>query len=167
MEDLQPNPHYRPKKKRKPVKRKKATVVRQGPSTSTLRANTQQQPRDNEGKFAEKGGWFKGAWLDPTPKAPTKLKKRPAPLAQRSFSETRRIGPFRKKRRKKPVPQRSFLGKIGAVLNGDYAKWKQRQNQKNAHIALPAQGIKPSRRWRRRKPAHPTRRQGLFNRLFS
>jgi hypothetical protein len=147
-----------------------------GPTTEQRRKNAAEQNRDQEGKFAENGWgrWWNGLF-DPTPRPPTRLKK-PAPTAARSFTETRAVTPPGAKRRpakkrKKPVPERSFFGKLAALYNGDYAKWKMQQHRQLARYAAQAQGFDPPRRRRRRrrKPAvaRPApRKPGLLRRLF-
>jgi hypothetical protein len=175
MEPLQPNPRYRPQPasqaaKRQPPSRK--GPGHKGPGKAALQAQAYSQPRDDEGRFAEKGGWFKNrwnAWLDPTPRPPTRLnKKRPArAVDQRSFSEVRTAAPMRKKakRRKKPVPQRGFVGRVVALFNGDYSRWRMANLRQQARLRMQAEGYyAPKKRARRRKPRPaqpPPRRRGL------
>jgi hypothetical protein len=149
-----------------------------GPTTEQRRKNAAKQNRDEAGKFAENAwGSFWNGLFDPTPKPLTKLKK-PRATQARSFSETRTIPPpgrtthWPAKKRKKPVPERSFFGKIAALYNGDYARWKMQQHRQLARYAAQAQGFDPPRRRRHRRrkaaAARPApRRPGLFQRLFS
>ena len=88
MEPLRPKlpepktrkPQARPKQK---TSTKRATTaratsgqprIRRGPSLRAKRIQAQSQPRDQQGRFAEKGNWLTRL-LDPTPRPPTRLKK--------------------------------------------------------------------------------------------
>lgn len=182
MEPLQPNPNHRSQAtpraaSRQPTSRK--GPGHQGPSRAALQAQARSQPRDDEGRFAEKGGWFKNrwnAWLDPTPRPPTRLKKRPAWAAeQRSFSEIRTTAPARRKakKRKKPVPERGFIGRAVSLFNGDYTRWRMANLRQQARLRAQAEGyyVPPKKRVRRRKPrptmpAQRSRKRGIVRRLL-
>ena len=181
MEPLQPNPNYRPQPA-PTVKRRQPTThegrAYKGPSKAALRAQSRSQPRDEEGRFAEKGGWFKqrwNAWLEPTPRPPTRL-KRPVRTEARSFREIRTAAPPRKKtkKRKKSVPERSMLGRVIAFFNGDYAKWRMSDLRQRARLRaqIDGYGLPKKRKRRRRKTrssAHvrPPRRGGFLRRILS
>ncbi len=183
MEPLQPNPNYNPNPKpQRKLKRKKRTTARPTTPAATSRQRpavpnaarqkaaqaARDQPRDQEGRFAQQWGTWWNGLFDPTPRPPTRLKRQRPRMEARSFSEDRSLpaaAPRRRgKKRKKPIPQRSIFGKVAALFNGDYGKWKKQQNRKNARMALRAQDLKPPRsrrRRRKRKPTPPPRR-GLF-----
>jgi hypothetical protein len=178
-----PNPKKRKRAKKQAPKGAAPTQARGmmnrpvGPSTEQRRKNAAEQSRDEAGKFAENAwGRFWNGLFDPTPKPPTRLKK-PAQPAARSFTEMRAVTPPGAKRRpakkrKKPVPERSFFGKLAALYNGDYARWKMQQHRKLARYAAIAQGFDPTPRRRRRRRLKPaaarpvSRKPGLLRRLF-
>jgi len=181
MEPLQPNPNYLPQpastaKKRQPAQHK--GPGHKGPSKAALQAQARSQPRDDEGRFAEKGGWFKNrwnAWLDPTPRPPTRLnRKRPTRTGeQRSFSEVRTAAPARRKakKHKKPVPQRGLVGRVVSLFNGDYSRWRMSNLRTQARLRMQAEGYSaPKKRVRRRRKtraAAPPPRRGMLRRFFS
>ena len=149
-------------------------ALKQGTHAKLVQA-AREQPRDSIGRFAEKRGSFTH-FFDPTPRGPTSLKRLPAKQAiyqrQPSISPLRRAS---KRRRKKPVPERSILGKTVALFNGDYAKWRIRNLREQAKLRAQIDGHYPSSRKRARRrrkpaaasPASPTRKKrGLVRRIL-
>ena len=109
----------------------------------------QEQPRDQQGRFAEKGRWF-SRFFDPTPKPPTRLK--PLKQARQKHPLTAPPGARAKKnRRKKPVPERGFFGRVFALFNGDYARWKRTDLRQQARLRMQIEGYAPLAKRRRRK----------------
>ena len=127
MEPLQPKPDWQPPREQGQPKRKaarRATTtdqpqVRRGASVSAKRIQAESQPRDQQGRFAKKGNWLTRLFDPPKPLA--KLRKMNKRQASPKAAPKRRA----KKKHKKPVPERGLLGRIGAVLNGDYARWRR------------------------------------------
>lgn len=178
LEPLAPNPQLT--QPSQPTQRKRQ--ARPGPQArratkrethAKLVQAAQEQPRDTIGRFAEKGNPFT-RFFDPTPRGPTRLKplkhrpadqqKRPATTAPRARTS--------KRKHKKPVPERSFFGKIVAFCNGDYSRWRMRNLREQARLRAQIDGYYvPKKRIRRRKrratqPTQPTRKRGLVRRIL-
>jgi hypothetical protein len=136
---------------------------------------TQEQPRDSIGRFAEKKGSFLTRFFDPTPHAPTHLKQLPPRQAgqQRHPITAPPRARASQKRRKKPVPERGVMGRILALFNGDYARWRRNDLRQRARWRMQAEGhyVPPRKRTRRRRkaqttPALPPRKRGIVRRLL-
>lgn len=131
----------------------------------------QEQPRDQQGRFAEKGKWF-SRLFDPTPRPPTRLK----PLRQAMQKHPITVPPrarARKNRRKKPVPERGFFGKVFALFNGDYAKWRMKNLREQARLRaqidgyyVPKKRVRQRRKLHSTKPARPPRKRGIVRRIL-
>src|SRR5579859_5565028 len=80
------------------------------PETRRRRTQAKQQTRDKGGRFASVPflGWLTGGRGD------------------------RKTKPARK--HKRPISERSFIGRIGAFLNGDYRRHQSRQARTNSRI---------------------------------
>lgn len=161
-----PNPHKKKKRKKKAAPARATTTqattrTRYGPSQEQRSQQAAEQARDQEGKFAENpwNKFWSGQWWNQEPHGPTRLKKRPT-LEARSFGEERETAapgrrPARRpqKKRKKPYPERGFIGRVAGLFNGDYSRWKLQQNRLNAKYRAMADGTyePPKRRRRRRR----------------
>jgi len=176
MEPLQPKATT-PAAQRTPRKRQ----ARPGPQArratkreihAKLVQAAQEQPRDSVGRFAEKGNMFT-RFFDPTPRAPTRLK----PLKHRQADQQRHpvSSPPRarvsKQKRKKPVPERNFFGKVFALFNGDYTRWRMRNLREQARLRAQIDGYSvPKKRIRRRRKPRaatpPPRKRGIVRRLL-
>jgi hypothetical protein len=177
MEPLQPkpttkaSPHTPRKRQPRPGPQARRTVKRE--THAKLIQAAQEQPRDSIGRFAEKGNLFT-RFFDPTPRAPTHLK----PLKHRPADQQKRptTAPPRartsKRKHKKPVPERSFFGKIVALCNGDYTRWRMRNLREQARLRAQIDGYSvPKKRIRRRKrratpPTQPARKRGILRRFL-
>ena len=179
LETLAPNPRLaqQPAAQRMPRKR----PARPGPQArraakrethAKLVQATQEQPRDSIGQFAEKGKWLT-RFFDSTPRPPTRLK----PLKRAGEKKHPVTAPPRarvtKRKRKKPVPERSMFGRIVALFNGDYARWRRADLRQRARWRMQAEGhyAPPKKRTRRRgkpnaTPAQPPRRRGIVRRIL-
>ncbi|MFL5587651.1 MAG: hypothetical protein ACJ8DI_08350 [Ktedonobacteraceae bacterium] len=164
MEPLAPNPRLA----KQPAAQQRTTKKQQArPESQTRRASMQQvharlvqvaqeQPRDQRGRFAEKGRWF--SWLiDPTPRPPTHLKPLKPTRQKRPLTAPPRARTS-KRRRKKPVPERGFFGRVFALFNGDYARWKRANLRQQARLRMQIDGYAPPPKRRRRKKSHQARR---------
>lgn len=84
------------------------------------------QPRENNGKFAQKSfnfdQFFRSFFIARPPKNLRYVQREKASI----FS--------RKRRRKKSVMERGFLGRLWAIFNGDYSRYRRRQARKNSKI---------------------------------
>jgi hypothetical protein len=116
-----------------PMRAIKTRKRRRGPSKKVRREIVAQQPRD-KGKFATKNNIFvdlTGLFF-----GPVRLKK----LSHRKPARTKNFSLFalllhpKKRRRKKPVMQRSFLGRLWALINGDFRRYRRQQARKNSQI---------------------------------
>ncbi len=185
MEPLAPNPLLakQPTAQQTPRKRQ----ARPGPQArratkreihAKLVQAAQEQPRDSVGRFAEKGN-FLTRFFDPTPQAPTHLKHLPAKQAsqQRHPNTAPPRARISKRKHKKPVPERSFMGKIVALFNGDYTRWRMRNLREQARLRAQIDGYHtpPKKRMRRRRKSTaaryaPTRlarkKRGLMRRIL-
>lgn len=187
MEPLQPKPMEPLQPKTTTPATQRTTRKRQArPGPQARRASkrethaklvqsAQEQPRDSIGRFAEKGS-FLTRLFDPTPHAPTRLKQLPSRQAgeQKHPITAPPRARISKRRRKKPVPERGVLGRIIALFNGDYAKWRRNDLRQRAKWRMQAEGHyvpPPKKRTRRRRknrpaPAQPLRKRGIVRRLL-
>lgn len=167
--ELRPAPTGKRRLQQKRATKRTATTnrphVRRGPPVKARRAQAQSQPRDTQGRFVEKGNLLTRLF-EPTPRLPTRLKKvkKQAPNVS---------PPHAQAKRKKPVPERNFLGHGGAIFNGNYARWRQRSARQQAALQSRMNGYDlPKKRVRRRRkpryldaPIQQPRRDAL-RRLF-
>ena len=174
MEPLQPKPAAPPtsrKRQARPGPQARRAVKRE--THAKLVQAAQEQPRDSIGRFAEKGNVFT-RFFDPTPRAPTRLKPlkhRPADQQKRPITASPRARTSKRKQ-KKPVPDRTFFGKVVALFNGDYTRWRMRNLREQARLRAQIDGYYvPKKRIRRRKrratqPAQPARKRGILRRIL-
>jgi hypothetical protein len=178
MEPLQPKTTppaaQRPTRKRQARPGPQARRVAKRETHAKLVQAAQEQPRDSIGRFAEKGGLLT-RFFNPTPHAPTRLKQLPPRQAgqQRHPISAPPRARASKKRRKKPVPERGVMGRILALFNGDYARWRRNDLRQRARWRMQAEGhyVPPRKRTRRRRkaqtaPAQPPRKRGTIRRLL-
>lgn len=170
MEPLQPKPTtpatQHTTRKPQPGPQARRTAKRE--THAKLVQAAQEQPRDSIGRFTEKGNLFTRLF-DPTPRTPTRLK----PLKHKQADQQKHpiTAPPRarasKRKHKKPVPERSFFGKIVALFNGDHSRWRMRNLREQARLRAQIDGYYvPKKRIRRRKrqptkPTQPTRKRGI------
>jgi len=160
MEPLAPNPRLA----KQAAARQRTTRKQQArPGPQTRRASeqhvharlvhaAQEQPRDQQARIAEKDRWF-SRLFDPTPRPPTHLKPL-KPTRQKRPLTTPPRARTSKRRRKKPVPERGFFGRVFALFNGDYARWKRADLRQQARLRMQIEGYAPPPKRRRRKKRH-------------
>lgn len=124
-------------------------------STKINQSNT--QPRDAQGRFTSYGARV-GAWLD------RKLHRRPArtlapPKVNKSvevktitLTHERPLQPAKKPvKKRKPMAERGFWGKVWGLINGDARREMHATNAANTRARRKAWGIEPPKRRRKRR----------------
>jgi|SRR5579859_680554 len=104
-----------------PSKEQLAQSKKKAGTTRKRRANVKQQPRDEVGKFARKGGFF--SHIIPA-------KRGPAGAPQKLERLKPAQAPSAAKKKKTPYAERGFFGKLLGLVTGDY---KTRSRRKVRH----------------------------------
>jgi len=135
----------------------KLSVVPPVAPLSTKSIAAKEQPRDAQGRFARYGARM-GAWIGRNlhrqpalTKAPAKI-NRPTTMKTITLTHERPIQPTKKPvKKRKPMAERGFWGKVWGLVNGDAHHEMRATNAANTRARRKAWGIEPPKKRRKRR----------------